>query len=122
MYYLLKKVIFFYRRFLRKKINRTCIYKISCSEYALRTLEERRGLFHSISLIYNRIRGCKVVSVEISRRNDWHVINGNNQKILPPELSTDAHEEYGNLSQARFNESNEARLILNENFLSPPTN
>ena len=70
-----KWLILLYRRFIRRRLNRVCMYKVSCSEYALQALAEKQPFLSTVFRIKHRVFGCSIRSVEVSRDGAWHLVN-----------------------------------------------
>ena len=86
-------LINFYQRFISKRINRTCIYTISCSSYALNTLSKSRNIFKSIYKIHKRYTGCKILNIVCENSCKWHVINANGNIIKTNQLHFNTIED-----------------------------
>ena len=84
--YLIIILIKFYQKFLSKRIDRTCIYPISCSNYALEKLKKSRNIFKSIYRIYKRYSGCKILEIICEDSGKWHIINANGNIIETKKL------------------------------------
>jgi putative component of membrane protein insertase Oxa1/YidC/SpoIIIJ protein YidD len=86
-------LIKFYQRFISNRINRKCIYTISCSSYALNTLNKSRNIFKSIYKIYRRYTGCKILDIVCKNSCKWHVINANGNIIKTNQLHFNTIED-----------------------------
>ena len=109
---LFRWLILLYRRFVRQHLKRVCIYQISCSEFALRALDERRSIIDTVARIKYRVGGCTICSVEVARSGAWHLVNGHGEKVLPDDASPAAVEQYGGLPDTCFPDPPTAKLVL----------
>jgi putative component of membrane protein insertase Oxa1/YidC/SpoIIIJ protein YidD len=91
--YFISLLIKFYQRFISKRIDRTCIYPISCSNYALETLKKSSNIFRSIYIIYKRYTGCKVLDIVCENSCKWHIINANGDIIKTNQLHCNTIED-----------------------------
>ncbi len=76
LYYCIRIYRLFFSRFTQK-----CIYKESCSKYALRIIAERKSPYNNLKKIINRIKGCKVREIIKSANDDWYILNGYNERV-----------------------------------------
>jgi putative component of membrane protein insertase Oxa1/YidC/SpoIIIJ protein YidD len=87
----LKKILLlfirFYQLYVSNKIDRSCIYKQNCSNYAIDKLSESKDIATAIKAIFNRINGCKITRIICDNSRQWQVINGNNEIIKENELN-----------------------------------
>tara|TARA_Y100000814_G_scaffold262369_1_gene214057 strand:+ start:265 stop:591 length:327 start_codon:yes stop_codon:yes gene_type:complete len=75
-YYFIKIYRLFFSRF-----TQNCIYKESCSNYALRIVLEKESPYNNFKKIMDRIRGCKVREIIKSNNGDWYILNGYNERV-----------------------------------------
>ena len=84
---ILLSFIRFYQLYVSNKINRSCIYKQNCSNYAINKLSESKNLASDIKAIFNRVNGCKITRIICNDLRPWQVINGNDEIIEENELN-----------------------------------
>jgi len=80
-------LIKFYQRFISKRIERTCIYPVTCSNYALKVLRESNNIFKSTHIIYNRYTSCKICNIVCEDSFKWHIVNSNGKILKPHQLN-----------------------------------
>ena len=81
-YYCIKVYQLFFSRFTQK-----CIYKESCSDYALRVIVEKNSIYNNFRNIMKRINGCKVKEIVKCNKEDWYILNGHNEKVYINNIS-----------------------------------
>ena len=112
MRFLIIRCIYLYRRFIRHRLNKTCIYHQSCSEFALSNLRSSNSVVSTLLKIYRRITGCKVTQVVTSSTNQWFIVNGHGEKISQNEMSSDALNVYSEVNKKGTSNLKVAKLIL----------
>ena len=80
-------LINFYQRFLSDKINRSCIYEKSCSNYAHELFSKPYNVIHALKDTLKRTKGCKIVDIICEDTNNWHIINGNSEIVKSDKLN-----------------------------------
>ena len=73
-----------YRKYFSHRINKKCIYKKTCSKYALDLLTTRKK--NIFSPIYKRYKSCRVKKI-ILEKNNWYIINGLSEKMVQNEIN-----------------------------------
>jgi putative component of membrane protein insertase Oxa1/YidC/SpoIIIJ protein YidD len=79
----LQKIIKFYQKFLRKIINRRCVYRISCSNHAYKLLNN--SSLTTIEILFKiktRVSSCGVTSITVSRNLYDTQVRNRHQELI----------------------------------------